>query len=136
MRTSVAPAVAHRRGVVAVVLNHSLHTDEGRRVGIPDAYLPDVSVAIQVHSRAHHSGIDDAGTGLWSSTVEHDNDLSAHGVLVLGVTPTTLARHPQRFLRQLSSAVTSRRGLPQPYVTMRSPDDGDTDGARACAGSP
>lgn len=28
---------------------------------------------------------------LWSRTVEHDNDLTAHGVLVLGVTPASLA---------------------------------------------
>lgn len=122
-------------GLPPFVLNHPLHAPDGRRIGIPDAYLPGVGIAVQVHSRAHHSGVDDDGTDRWSATVEHDNDLTANGVLVLGATPTTLARQPQRFLRQLSSAVEARRDLPTPAVQVRCPDGCDAAVAGACVTS-
>ncbi|MGI8947402.1 MAG: hypothetical protein ACR2FV_05375 [Ornithinimicrobium sp.] len=137
---SLPEATLHRLmrespGLPSFVLNHALHTPDGRRIGIPDAYLPSVGIAVQVHSRAHHSGIDEVGHDLWSRTVEHDNAFAAHGVLVLGVTPQTLTRAPEGFVRQLLAALEARRDLPTPAVVLRCPDGCDTAVAEACTSS-
>lgn len=137
---SLPEATLHRLmsktpGLPSFVLNHALHTPDGRRIGIPDAYLPSVGIAVQVHSRAHHSGIDEAGHDRWSQTVEHDNAFAVHGVLVLGVTPQTLARAPKGFIRQLLAALESRRALPTPSVQLRCPDGCDSAVAGVSASS-
>lgn len=137
---SLPEATLHRLmrktpGLPVFVLNHSLHTPGGRRIGIPDAYLPSVGIAIQVHSKAHHSGQDDAGQDLWSRTVEHDNAFAAHGILVLGVTPQTLARAPEGFIGQLLAALEARRHLPTPGVEVRCSQGCDAADALACPAS-
>ncbi len=99
-----------RRRPWAFHLNPRLLTTDGRFVGTPDAYLPDVGIAIQVHSRAFHTGRDEFGRDLWQRTVESDGRYAAHGVIVLGVAPTTLHRSPNQVLARLDSAVAARTG--------------------------
>lgn len=57
-----------------------------------------------VHSRRHHAGALD-----WEKTVEQDADLSAARVVVVGVTPSALARDPGRVLRRIERAYQSAR---------------------------
>lgn len=90
---------------------------EGLFVGCPDGYLPDVGVAIQVHSRQHHQGVDDQGSDRWADTVEKDSDLVAVGVRVVGVTPWTLYAQPRRFLDKLHAVVAL--GPPSPFPAVR-----------------
>lgn len=85
------------------LLNPTLTTVDGTRIGTPDVFFPRAGVAGQVHSRQHHSGYADDGTDLWSLTVEKDGAFTDHDLIVVGVTPRSLARRPDavldRFLR-------------------------------------
>lgn len=103
-----------------LLVNVALETPTGRLVGVLDGYLEAAGVGIQVHSRAYHQGFDDLGGDRWAATVEHDADFTAEGVRVVGVTPWTLYRRPERFVTRLRSAV--RHGLlgPRPQVRVRS----------------
>lgn len=105
----------------AFVSNHALVDALGSTIGTPDAYFPRCGVAVQVHSKAHHSGWDSDGNELWARTVERDNRYAACGVTVIGVTPRTLARAPDGFMRQLICALEHRRKLAPPLIVMRCP---------------
>lgn len=108
------------------VFNHTLRDDAGLRVGIPDAYLPSVGVAVQVHSRRYHDGWDREGNDLWSHTVQRDNAYTAVGIAVIGVTPTALRDTSGTFLAQLAQTVAQRAGMPLPGVTLECPDGCDS----------
>lgn len=86
-------------------------------LGTPDGYLPEAGVAIQVHSRTFHQGIDDQGRQRWARTVEKDAPMIAAGVRVIGVTPWTLYSRPRRFLQDLREVV--RVGLAGPPPAVR-----------------
>lgn len=90
--------------------------DTGAYLGTPDGYLEDAGVAIQVHSRTYHQGVDDRGRDRWARTVEKDTHLVAAGVRVVGVTPWTLYARPSRFLQQLHEVV--RIGLAGPRLPV------------------
>lgn len=85
-------------------------------VGLPDGYIEDAGVAIQVQSRQHHQGIDDRGGDRWARTVEKDSEMAAVGVRVLGVTPWTLYSQPNRFLDRLRKLVDIGLTGPRPAV--------------------
>ena len=108
--------VVGRSGLPPMLNNPDLLTPDGSFIGAPDGYFTSAGVAVQVHSREFHSGEDAHGADRWAATVEHDADYAAHGILVVGVVPTTLRDAPDRFLRRLSSAVSSQAGRPLPKV--------------------
>lgn len=87
-------------------------------IGVPDGYFEEAGVAVQVHSRQYHQGVDDAGGDQWARTVEKDGDLVAHGVRVVGVTPWTLYRRPGVFLARLHQAVALGLEGPRPEVRV------------------
>lgn len=105
-------------GLPGVLFNPELRTVDDVLVAIPDAYLHPLGIAIQVHSREFHTGTDADGRDRWTETVGKDNRLVAHGVMVLAVTPTTLARNPQVFLRQLVQTVDAHEGRPPPDLVV------------------
>jgi hypothetical protein len=105
-------------GLPGVLFNPELRTVDDVLVAIPDAYLHPLGIAIQVHSREFHTGTDADGRDRWTETVGKDNRLVAHGVMVLAVTPTTLARNPQVFLRQLVHTVDAHEGRPPPDLVV------------------
>lgn len=105
-------------GLPELLTNVGLETvPEGRFVGCPDGYLPELGVAIQVHSREHHAGFDDEGNDRWARTVEKDADYVPVGVKVLGVTPWTLYAQPRRFVRHVLQLV--ELGPPSPLPAVR-----------------
>jgi len=102
--------VLARRPALEVLHNPRVETPGGLLIGIPDAYLPRLGDAVQVHSRRFHSGVDAAGHDAWESTVEADSEYVAAGMAVLGVAPTTLRDHPERFLARLDATAAHRVG--------------------------
>lgn len=88
--------------------NPRLLSPEGALIGIPDCYLPAFGIVIQVHSHTHHAGTDGTGRDRWEATVEWDSDYTAHGLVVVGVAPTTLQDRPQRFLQRLDRVIAGR----------------------------
>lgn len=110
--------LSSRRRSYDFLANPRLSTPDGVPIGVPDGYLPKYGIAIQVHSRQFHSGVDDLGRDRWALTVERDSDYAAHGIVVLGVAPTTLRDPPDAFLDRLDAVVRTQRTRPQPSVLI------------------
>ncbi|HYN67788.1 MAG TPA: hypothetical protein VES93_12935 [Ornithinibacter sp.] len=91
--------------------NPELTGPTGERLTTPDAWFDDVAFAVMVHSRRHHSEGEQ-----WDDTVEKDGDLVAVGVVVAGVTPHRLRRHPDAVLMRLERSYLAARGRPRPLV--------------------
>lgn len=102
----------------ALTTNCRLLTVDGEMVGIPDGYFEDVGVAVQVHSRQYHQGIDDVGGDRWAQTVEKDSAMVAAGVRVVAVSPWTLYVQPERFLGRLRKAVQVGAAGPKPNLRV------------------
>ena len=106
-----------------MVANRRLWDRSGRLIGRPDGYFVDVGVAVQVHSRRFHDGPDAEGRDRWVTTVEGDTMFARHGIVVTGVTPTTLASDPSRFLDALVDVVNAHGGRPAPTVKVEGEQD-------------
>ena len=113
--------VAEHGRLPAMLCNPRLVSSDGQFIGVPDGYFPSVGVAVQVHSRTFHTGVDENGVDLWERTVEHDSDFGAYGIVVLGVTPSTLWQAPGRFLGRLERAVAAQAGRPLSAVRVDQP---------------
>ena len=110
--------LSNQRRSYAFLANPELRTPAGRLIGVPDGYLPKYGIAIQVHSRQFHQGLDEEGRDLWAITVERDSVYASHGIVVVGVAPTTLRDAPERFLERLDAVVRVQRRRPPPHVAI------------------
>lgn len=97
-----------------VCLNPKLVLPDGS-VRIPDGYVREVALAIQVHSRTHHARDDD-----WERTVEGDAALTRAGILVSGVTPRTLYVSGDQFVVQVERTYQALLGRPLPELSIHS----------------
>lgn len=88
----------------------------GRVLISPDLWLDDVAMAVMVHSRQYHSDGEQ-----FVRTIERDGDLVAAGVVVVGVTPTSVRTDPVGVLRRIEQtyAVAQRRPRPDVRATPR-----------------
>lgn len=93
--------------------NPRLTTVSGRRLPTPDAWFDDVGLAVQVHSRLHHSGADD-----WDRTVRADSALAEAGVLRLSITPHEISATPRDVLARIERLHASRSPNDRPAVVM------------------
>jgi hypothetical protein len=84
--------------------NPELRDPADRRLTTPDAWLDDVALAVMVHSKKFHAGDLD-----WEATVEHDTDLQAARVIVVGVTPRSISQQPERTLKRIETAYLTAR---------------------------
>lgn len=100
------------------LLNVELRTPDDERVGVPDGYFPDSGVAVQVHSKAFHSGTDEAGKDRWTATVEKDGTMVEEGIVVVPITPNSIERRPQGVLTRLRRVVKANTGRTLPAVVV------------------
>jgi hypothetical protein len=91
--------------------NPQLTTLDGVRLPTPDAWIDEVGLAIQVHSRTYHLRDQD-----WNATVSADSALGENGVPVLGVTPEQLSSDPAAIRTRVEHAYLALRGRPRPNV--------------------
>lgn len=98
--------------IPTLLLNPRLTLPDGKRLPTPDGYIPEAGLAIQVHSRRYHSR-----DAQWQRTVETDAALTRAGITVLGVTPLTLYREPERF--RADAEETYRRLVGRPIPELR-----------------
>ncbi len=82
------------------------------RLTTPDLWFDDVALAVMVHSRRFHS----AGAA-WDATVEADADLTAVGIVVVGVTPNRIHRNLAGVVSRIERTYLSARRRPRPPVT-------------------
>lgn len=107
---SLRRLLCRRRPGLEVLFNPRLLTLQRQLVGVPDAYLPDVGVAILVHSREFHDGTAPDGRERWELTVEADSAYAAVGVPVAAVAPSVLRDQPDRFLTRLDQVIAAQGG--------------------------
>jgi hypothetical protein len=79
--------------------NPEVRDTSGQRLTTPDAWFDDVALAIMVHNRQWH-----ADELQWESTVEHDTDLQAARVVVIGVTPHSIHARPRWVRERIETA--------------------------------
>jgi hypothetical protein len=108
-------ALASSRILPPAMANPMLRSVDGERLPTPDAWLDDVALAIQVHSRAYHARDSD-----WETTVSGDSLFGEHGVVVLAVTPTKLAADPADVRQRVERAYLAVRDRPRPAVIATS----------------
>lgn len=101
----------HSTRLPTVMANPRLTTPQGQRLPTPDAWVDDVCLAIQVHSRTFH-----ARDGDWDATVMTDGLLVEQGAAVLGVTPARIEADPAEVLARIEHAYLSLRGRPRPQI--------------------
>lgn len=93
----------------------------GRALLSPDIWFDDVALAVMVHSRRYHSGdpLDRGGRGRpddWDTTVERDGELTAAGVVVVGVTPARIYRDIASVLARVEQTYLTASKRPRPAV--------------------
>ena len=98
------------------VPNPALAGPDGRRLITPDLWFDDVAMAVMVHSHRQHSQGED-----WDKTVERDGELTSAGVVVVGVTPTSLRRRPGVLLDRIEQTYRVAQARPRPNVVAVAP---------------
>jgi hypothetical protein len=104
-------ALASSSVLPKVWANPRLTSPDGTRLPTPDAWIDEIGLAIQVHSRAYHLRDQD-----WEATVSGDSALGENGIAVLGVTPGQLSSDPTKVLSRVEHAYLTMRDRPRPNV--------------------
>jgi len=94
--------------------NPVLTAPDGRRLPTPDAWIDEVGLAIQVHSRTYHLRDQD-----WNGTVAADSALGEYGVVVLRLTPQMINTDPSAIRTQVENAYRAGCDRPRPQVRAR-----------------
>ena len=102
-------------GIPNVRYNVALTTASGEFIAIPDAWLDDVGLAIEVDSHAHHAIGHD-----FERTIRRNARYAAVGVAVDTVLPTDVLRRPGAVLHSIVSARNKAMLRPRPQVAISS----------------
>lgn len=107
-----------------MLANPRLVDDDDNLIGCPDGYFPDEGVVLQVHSKQFHRDPDHDGKDPWPETVEADNDYQRYGLVVVGVTPTSIDFRPVTVLDTLYDTLLANRGraITGVHVQVRDPE--------------
>ncbi len=84
--------------------NPTLHSRVGTLLPVPDSWVEDVALGVQVHSREHHTQGEN-----FDHTLDDDATLVAAGATILGITPGQLVQDPMRHLRRVESTYLALR---------------------------
>lgn len=118
--STLATLVARDPELPEYLLNVELINPTNQEVlGVPDGYFPSCGVALQVHSRRHHSGVDAHGTDRWSLTVEKDGAMIEHNIIVMPITPSSIDKRPAQTLAKIRRVVEANQGRTLPNVLVR-----------------
>jgi hypothetical protein len=104
----------HRDGGLPPVLwNPRLLTPNGRFIVSPDAYFPDVGLAWEIDSVAHHFSLDD-----WDETLRRDALMKKHGVVVAHTRPRRLHTERSLVIDELWGAYRLAASSPTPAIRV------------------
>lgn len=98
--------------VPCVMLNVRLVSGNGAFIAIPDAWLDDVGLAIEVDSEEYHA----RGDG-FERTVRRNARYAAAGVTAITLLPVDIRDRPRAVIKQVLSAREAAAGRPRPPVT-------------------
>src|SRR5215813_1287628 len=77
----------------------------------PDAWWPDIGVAVEVDSREWHLSPES-----WERTMRRHDLMTAAGILVLHFTPRQIREEPDQVIATIRAALASRRGTTVPLI--------------------
>jgi len=72
----------------------------GKLLAVPDAWWPEVALAVEIDSREWHLGPDD-----WDKTLRRHDRLVAVGIRVIHVTPRQVRTEPARIVQDIAGAL-------------------------------
>jgi len=91
--------------------NPVLRDADGSVLVSPDAWFDAVALAVMVHSRQFHDG-----AAQWERTVARDGELTARGIVVVGVAPSAIRDDPAGVLTRIEQTFLAARLRPRPAV--------------------
>lgn len=106
-------ALVEAAGIPHVLYNVRLVDASGQLVGIPDAWLDDVGLAVEVDSREFHG----AGDG-FASTIRRNRRYARAGVTVFTIMPEEVLTHPSGLMHDLQAARAAAAARPRPHVRV------------------
>jgi len=114
-----APEAALRRlwltsSLPAPLWNPDLFDRNGTFIARPDAYVPEVGLAIEVESRQFHFAAAD-----WERTMKRQGGMTSHGITVLQYPPNRLSHEPEQVLSEIAATQRVLSGRPTPDVVVR-----------------
>ena len=95
-----------RAGLPAPLFNARLYAGKDF-LAVADAWWPDAGVAAEVDSREWHLSPED-----WEQTVRRSARMSAHGILVLHLTPQQIRAEAATVAEEIRSALQAGRARP------------------------
>jgi hypothetical protein len=96
----------------AVWANPRLSAPDGNQLPRPDAWIDEVALAIQVHSRRFHAAQLD-----WERTVMSDGVFAEYGIIVIAVTPAAIDATPDTVRRRIERAYQAAVDRPRPAIS-------------------
>jgi Transcriptional regulator, AbiEi antitoxin len=100
-----------------ILWNPTLVGPDGETLPIPDGWIDEAKLGIEVDSRAYHGTVDG-----WDRTLSRGNLLGELGGLVMHFTPAEIRTEPGRVLRSIERAYLRRKGIDVPiFVKGRRP---------------
>jgi hypothetical protein len=110
------------------LFNPELYGKDGTFIARPDAWWPELGVAIEVDSREWHLSPEDH-----EYTLTRGRRLARYQVIVLRLTPRQIRETPQDVIRDIREALAGARGRPLLDVRTISADDNLAPGSAAVA---
>jgi hypothetical protein len=96
-----------RSGLPMPLFNPSLYDRDGAFVARPDAWWPDLGIAVEVDSREWHMSPDDH-----AKTLARGRRMSKYQIIVLRITPKQIRSEPAEVMKDIRDALEGARGRP------------------------
>ena len=107
-------------GLPMPLFNPSLHDDTGAFIARPDAWWPELGIAVEVDSREWHLSPEDH-----AKTLARGRRMAQHQIIVLRFTPRQIRSQPAEVIKDIKAALEGARGrLPLKLKTLPAGDTG------------
>jgi hypothetical protein len=107
-------ALIRRARLPQPMFNARLYTADGSFIAVPDTWWPDAGVAGEVDSMEWHLSPAD-----WRRTMDRHATMSAHGILVLHLTPSQIRSSPATVAATIADTLRAGRGRSALPITAR-----------------
>jgi hypothetical protein len=94
-------------GLPMPLFNPSLHDDTGTFIARPDAWWPELGIAIEVDSREWHLSPEDH-----ANTLARGRRMARYQIVVLRFTPRQIRTKPAEVIKDIKAALEGARGRP------------------------
>lgn len=109
-----AKATHSAGGLPPVLWNPRLYTPGGSFIVSPDGYFPDVGLAWEIDSIAHHFTLDD-----WDRTLRRDATMQRHALVVAHTRPRRLCTERCAVIEELWGAYRLAASRPTPSIIVK-----------------